>query len=78
MGKKSRNAGSKKSKPSAGNLANTKSVSNNIGSSKQKIVTMEDCRVFEALGLDPIEHLVGASKLTNNKSIVGVQYCNSN
>jgi len=78
MGKKSRNAGIKKSKPSTGKLANTKSVSNNIGSSKQKIVTMEDCRVFEALGLDPIEHLAGASKLTNNKTVVGVQYCNSN
>jgi hypothetical protein len=77
MGKKSRNAGSKKSKPSAGKLANTKSVSTNIGSNKQKTVTMEDCRVFEALGLDPIDHLASAVKLTNSRGIVGVKYLNS-
>jgi len=78
MGKKSRNAGSKKSKPSAGKLANTKSVSTNIGSRNKKMITMEDCRVFEALGVDPVEHICNGTRVTNNKSIVGVQYSKLN
>jgi|14_taG_2_1085336.scaffolds.fasta_scaffold164453_2 hypothetical protein len=74
MGKKSRNAGSKKSKPSTGKLATTKSISTNISSNKKKICAVDDLRLYEEMGIDPTTNLCKNETTTSGNAAIGINF----